>query len=145
YQEMLDAVSTNAMLATQLDTRLKSVGLTRDDLLKQWQDRSIADTVVRRELNVNITDSDVLAFYTNNPARFEMPEQVRAAHILLLTKDENGQELPEPKKAERLKLIQDLLKKARSGDNFSNLVAQYSEDPGSKTRGGEYTFPRGQM
>ncbi|HEX4341852.1 MAG TPA: peptidylprolyl isomerase [Verrucomicrobiae bacterium] len=146
YQEMLDAVSTNSVLAAQLDTRLKSVGLTRDELFKQWKERAIADAVVRRELKINITDDDAMAYYTNNPAKFEAPETVHAAHILLMTKDtESGQDLPEAKKAEKLKQIQDLLKRARSGENFSNLVAQYSEDPGSKTHGGEYTFPRGQM
>lgn len=146
FQEMLDAVSTNAALATALDTRLKSVGLTRDELRQQWVDRAVADAVVRRELNVHITDEDAKNYYSNNPAKFEQPEQVHAAHILLMTRDSvTGQELSEAKKAEKLKQIQDILKRARAGESFSNLVAEYSEDPGSKDKGGEYTFPRGQM
>ena len=146
FNEMMQVVSTNAMAAAQLDTRLKSVGLTRDQLLKQWVDRAIADAVVRRELNINITDADAQAYYTNNPAKFEEPETAHAAHILLMTKDpDTQQDLPEAKKAEKLKLIQEILKRARAGENFSNLVAMYSEDPGSKANGGEYTFPRGQM
>jgi len=37
------------------------------------------------------------------------------------------------------------LKRAKSGEDFAKLARQYSEDPGSKDNGGEYTFPRGQM
>jgi foldase protein PrsA len=43
------------------------------------------------------------------------------------------------------KQIEDLLKQIRAGGDFAALVKQYSEDPGSKETGGEYTFPRGQM
>ena len=31
------------------------------------------------------------------------------------------------------------------GEDFSALVKQYSDDPASKDKGGEYTFPRGKM
>src|SRR5208282_6229583 len=33
--------------------------------------------------------------------------------------------------------MDDLLKRARGGENFTNLVAQYSEDPALKDNGGE--------
>ena len=146
FQDMLDAISKNPALAVNLESRLKSVGLTREQLHKQWNDRAIGDAVVRRELKINITDDEVKSFYTNNPAQFEMPEMVHAAHILLMTIDpDTGKELPELQKAERLKTMEELLKRARAGENFSNIVHQYSEDPGSKNNGGEYTFPRGKM
>src|SRR5262249_41898933 len=32
-----------------------------------------------------------------------------------------------------------------AGTNFADLAKKYSEDPGSKDTGGEYTFPRGKM
>ena len=44
------------------------------------------------------------------------------------------------------KLIDDLLKRARAGEDFAALARQYSEDPGSKDNGGEMQdFPRGSM
>ena len=36
-------------------------------------------------------------------------------------------------------------KRAKDGEDFAKLAKEFSEDPGSKDKGGEYKFPRGQM
>lgn len=42
--------------------------------------------------------------------------------------------------AEAKKKAEDLLKRAKRGENFSNLASQYSEDDGSKIKGGDLDF-----
>ena len=130
----------------KVDNQLKLMGMTREEFTAKLVQQSTAEAVVKRELKVNVTDDDVKKYYEDNPSRFEQPEQVHAAHILLATKDmKTNTELTEDKKAAKLKLAQDLVKRARAGEDFGKLAKEYSEDPGSKDKGGEYTFPRGQM
>ena len=63
-----------------------------------------AETVLKRELKVNITDADAKKYYDENPAKFEQPEKVRASHILLMTTDpKTNTELTEDQKAAKHK------------------------------------------
>jgi peptidyl-prolyl cis-trans isomerase C len=99
------------------------------------------DKLIESEMtNKDVKDEEVKKFYDDNPQYFERPEQARVAHVLILTQGKNEEELAAAKTK-----IEDILKKAKAGEDFAALGKQYSEDPGSKDQGGEYTFPRGQM
>jgi len=129
-----------------LDRQLKLMGATEQQVLEKWTESAIAETVLKRELKVNISDADAKKYYDDNPAKFEEPEMVRASHILLMTTDpKTNLELTEEQKAAKRKEMEGLLKRARAGEDFAKLAQEYSEDPGSKDKGGEYKFPRGQM
>jgi peptidyl-prolyl cis-trans isomerase C len=129
-----------------LNRQLKLMGTTREEVLAEWTDSATAESVLKRELKVNITDEDAKKFYDDNPARFEQPEMVRASHILLMTTDpKTNTELTDAQKAAKRKEMEGILKRARAGEDFAALAKEYSEDPGSKDKGGEYKFPRGQM
>ena len=64
----------------------------------------------------------------------------RAKHVLRLTEG-----LDESQKADALKLSEEILKRAESGEDFDALVAEYSEDPGSKSELDGYVFTTGKM
>jgi peptidyl-prolyl cis-trans isomerase C len=129
-----------------LNRQLKSVGMTEEELRAKMAEEATAQAVLERELKVAVTDDEVKKFYDENPARFEEPEMVRASHILLGTLDSaTRQPLADDKKAAKRKQAEDLLKRARAGEDFAKLAQEFSEDPGSKDKGGEYTFPRGVM
>jgi len=93
------------------------------------------------EQSVNPTDADLQRMYTQNQAAFRTPEQVKVRHILLMTQGKPPADDPKIKAQ-----AEDLLKQVRGGANFADLAKKYSEDPGSKDKGGEYTVQRnGQM
>jgi len=145
-EKRLEEAKTRLGSEEDLNKQLKLMGATRDEVLAQWTDTAIAEAVLKRELKVHVTEADAKQFYEDNPARFEEPEMVRAAHILLVTNDpKTGTDLTDEQKAAKRKQMEDILKRARAGEDFAKLAEEYSEDPGSKDKGGEYKFPRGQM
>jgi parvulin-like peptidyl-prolyl isomerase len=116
-------------------------GMTMDDLKGQIRMSVQRDKLIEAEMtDKEIKDEDVKKFYDDNPQYFERPEQAHAAHILIMTQGKSDEE-----KAAAKTKIEDILKKAKAGADFSALAKEFSEDPGSKDQGGEYTFPRGQM
>jgi parvulin-like peptidyl-prolyl isomerase len=121
-----------------LDKQLILRGQTRSQWEKQNIDQATIPVVLERELNVSVTDAEAKDYYTNHPADFEQPEQVRLCDILLLTIDPNTRTpLTTDQQQAKRKKIDDLLKRARGGENFTNLAAQYSEDIASKDSNGE--------
>ena len=62
-------------------------------------------------------------------------------HILLLTQNKTAAE-----KVEIRKKMEDILARAKKGEDFAALAKQFTEDPGSKENGGLYEdFGRGKM
>jgi peptidyl-prolyl cis-trans isomerase C len=126
--------------------QLKAVGMTMEDLRAKAAQEAIAKQALKTALNVSVSDAEISSFYTGHPSDFEQPEKVHVRHLLLTTVDQATQApLPADQVAAKRKQIDDLLRRARAGEDFATLARQYSEDPGSKDNGGEYTFPRGQM
>ena len=141
-----DNVKTRAGSDEALNRQLKSVGMTQEQLRAKMLEEATAEAVLERELKINVSDEEVKKFYEENPARFEQPEMVRVNHILLMTRNStNNTELTETQKTAKHKEMEGILKRARDGEDFTKLAREYSEDAASKEKGGEYTFPRGQM
>ena len=128
--------------------QLGAMNFTPAQFDAQVLERAVCEEVVDRELKskVNVSDEQIKKFYDENGQQFERPETVRAAHILLSTRDPStNQELNEEKKKEKRQQMDKILERARKGEDFAGLAREFTEDPGSKNKGGEYTFPRGQM
>jgi DNA uptake protein ComE-like DNA-binding protein len=101
-----------------------------------------------------ISGKEVEQYYNEHIADFE---EVRVRHVLISTQPPNadasdgkvgGKNKPEPKQltaAQARRKAQAILVRARRGENFARLARLYSDDPGSKDKGGEYNFLRGVM
>ena len=128
--------------------QLLASGLTLEKFEKQVMEQAICEEVINREVRsgIKVADADVQKFFNDNKAKMDAPEMVRAAHILVGTTDAlTGESLAEEKKKAKLKLAESLRDRARKGEDFAKLAKEFSDDPGSKDKGGEYTFPKGQM
>ncbi|MFO1476032.1 MAG: peptidylprolyl isomerase [Verrucomicrobiota bacterium] len=131
----------------KLAQELRVMGITRQQWEQQSLEQATIPIVLERELKINITDEMVKKFYDDNPSKFEQPEMVRVAHILLVTSDPATRaDLTDAQKAAKMKQLQDLLKRARAGEDFAALAKQYSEDPEARQTGGELKpFGRGML
>ncbi|MGD0816097.1 MAG: peptidylprolyl isomerase [Verrucomicrobiota bacterium] len=137
------------------EEKVKASGMTLEQVRARAYEEQLARRVLERETTNGITISDDAAkkFYDENPSNFEVPEQVRVSHILISTLEPADplnqgvppRPLPPEKKREKEKLAREIKARADKGEDFAKLVKQYSDDPGSKDKGGEYTFPRNQM
>lgn len=82
--------------------------------------------------SVQIPDAQLLAEYQKNIAQYEVPERVHAEHILLMTVGKTDAEV-----AEIQKQAEDILKQLKKGAKFEDLAKKYSQDPGTKDKGGD--------
>jgi len=119
---------------------LKSGGISIDHVKKSVQETLVINKYLEgvAEAGTKVSEADILKAYQEETAG-DKTASVR--HILLLTQGKSDQE-----KAEARKKIEDILVKAKAGEDFAALAKQFSEDPGSKDNGGLYeNIVRGQM
>ena len=87
---------------------------------------------------VKVPEADIEAFYKQNLTQYQTPARVRASHVLL--------KLDGKDEAAVKTRIDDVLKRAKAGEDFAALAKQYSEDDSTKNKGGDLDFfERGTM
>jgi peptidyl-prolyl cis-trans isomerase D len=79
-----------------------------------------------------ISDDELKAQYQQNIQQYQVPNRVHVQHILLMTVGKTDAEVEEIRQK-----AEDVLKQARKGANFEDLAKKYSEDPGTKDKGGD--------
>ena len=88
--------------------------------------------------SVTVTPKEIEAYYQDHKDEFTEPPRVHARHILISTSERSPEEA--------YKRAQEVLKKLHEGADFAQLAAEYSDDPGSRTQGGDLGwFTRGRM
>ncbi|MDI3507969.1 MAG: foldase protein PrsA [Clostridiales bacterium] len=128
------------------------------DMLKQQQmtetefEQLLQEDAVQQKLfegltaDVTVTDDEVKKYYDENKdTEFTVPEMVTVSHILISIPEDKYSADEATKKAEYDKIkpeAEQVLAKAKAGDDFAELVKQYSDDAGTKDQGGTLTFSR---
>lgn len=121
---------------------------------EQFLDKLKGEGIEVARVRTNLKDELIIRRYLENKlANFSQvsEEEIQEAyqadktasvrHILLLTQGKS-----ETEKVAIHKKMEDILARARNGEDFAALAKTYSEDPGSKENGGLYQdFERGKM
>ena len=80
-----------------------------------------------------VSDAEVQAYYDAHKQVYTTPDMVKARHILISSPKDADSKTDAAAKAK----AQDVLKQLKAGGNFAELAKKYSDDPGSKDKGGE--------
>lgn len=146
-KKAIQDVRTRAGTDSGFKRLLQRAGLDEPTFARLKQEEQIVLVVLDRlvKSQIQISDEAVAKYYNEEPGKFERPEMVKVAHVLLTTRDPvTGKDVPdEIKKAKRAK-IEELLKRLQKGDDFAKIAKENSEDLGSRANGGEITLARGQ-
>jgi peptidyl-prolyl cis-trans isomerase D len=87
-------------------------------------------------------EADARALYEERLETYDVPEQVRARHILLRLEPGAAAETVDTRRKE----AEAIRERLSAGEDFAKLASELSEDPGSKSSGGDLGFfKRGQM
>ena len=91
--------------------------------------------------DISITEEDKRREYEKNKDKLNIPEQVKASHILIRVE----QGASEEKKKNAMEKIQSLREKLINGEDFAELAKENSEDPSSANGGDLGYFARNNM
>lgn len=125
------------------ESALKQRGLTIDEVKHDLKKELGIQRLVERDFipQVTVTEEGKKTFYDENQESMQQPMEFKAAHILISV-DESA--TPE-KKAELKKKAESIRNMLEMGQDFAELAAKNSGDPGSKNNGGELGWmPEGQ-
>ncbi|MBR4491019.1 peptidylprolyl isomerase [bacterium] len=92
---------------------------------------------VQIEENLKVTEDEMKKYYEEKKDTFNTPARVKASHILIKTTDSRDKEAAR-KLAE--KVAAEAEKSAKDTGSFAKLAEKYSDDDGSKKRGGDVGY-----
>ncbi len=141
----------NEYLKLYTDDYLKEESITKDDLKNIINMSFLAEAVKKQQTKDFKINQDKLEEYLMKDAAYALAKEldakkalqkVKVQHILLSTQDETGQDKSEDEKQAAMKKAEELKKKVEDGENITQLVEKYSEDPSKVQNKGIYTFNR---
>ena len=115
----------------KFNEELKAQGLTEDQAREIIRANLIQEAVYNKvTTDVKVSDPEIRSYYDKNKAQYATPETRLVRHVLVKKKELADQ------------LYQQL--KAKGAD-WNAIAKRYSQDPGSKNKGGRYTATKGQL
>jgi peptidyl-prolyl cis-trans isomerase D len=98
---------------------------------KRVVEYGLVDLIKLRQ-NIQVSEDDLKQKYQQNIQEYQVPNRVHAQHILFMTVGKTDAEVDEIKKK-----AEETLKQAKKGAKFDELAKKFSEDPGTKDKGGD--------
>ncbi len=119
-----------------------SVRVTEDEVLREYLKNNQKVTVKYVFVDPNrflgetpeITDEMIERYYKEHKEEYREPEKRRIDYVIFPTRPTASDS------AAQRQLAQSLLERAREGEDFAALAQDYSQDPGTRDKGGDLGF-----
>ncbi len=138
----LDGIAGQFDTPEKFQQQLDTVGLSQNQLRGEIEQNLKIGKLLESKISTSeTTPEEVSAFYKKNPDSFNVPEQVRASHILFKLEADS----PDAIKTQKRLDLAGLQGQINQGADFADLAGRHSECP-SKEKGGDLGFfARGSM
>lgn len=128
----------------EFNQHLKDLGITLDDFKKQIRENLTDKKLLNREIEskINITDAEISDYYMSHKADFDLIEPHFHIAWIFVTgasaqQTSNLQDNKAVGDADARKKIETLHNRLDSGQDFSSVAMQFSEDPNTSSSGGD--------
>ena len=128
----------------EFNRHLKDLGITLDDFKKQIRENLTDNKLLNREIEskINITDAEIGDYYMSHKADFDLIEPHYHIAWIFVTgasaqQTSNLQDNKAQGDADARKKIETLHNRLDSGQDFSAVAMQFSEDPNTSSSGGD--------
>jgi foldase protein PrsA len=160
-EQNLKSFAPQGATKSETDEYFKEIlGVNLGEAVGIYKQILLANKLTTNEMeNIKVSETDIEEYYKGHPDVFtntiyrnKAEEAVWARHILITTPEEVSEEATDEEKQEYEKALEEarkkaeeVLAKAKNGEDFAGLAKQFSEDPGSASYGGDYVFGRNKM
>jgi parvulin-like peptidyl-prolyl isomerase len=133
-----ERIKANFGTEEELKKQLDAAGQTVDKVKVGLRERMRQERWINEQIKGKdaVSDADIEDFYKKNPEQFQVPEQVRASHILVKVEQDAKPEVV----AEKEKAAQAIAARVKKGEAFDKLAKEISEDPSAKENSGDLDF-----
>jgi peptidyl-prolyl cis-trans isomerase D len=103
----------------------------------QAERRKLQYVVVNpKRLPVAVSDAEIAAYYQEHASEFDEPKRLRVAHVLVRVPPVGGSDAENAARAK----VEDVIKRAKGGEDFAKLAREISEDKATAPQGGDLGF-----
>jgi peptidyl-prolyl cis-trans isomerase C len=117
----------------------------RPEIKKQldfFKDNFLANEFLKTEVadKMTVSEDDMKSYYDTHQDEFKTPEMVRTRHILIKIDTSASEEDKKKAKEKAKEKAEDILGRIHAGEDFAKLASDLSDDPVSKSKGGDLGF-----
>ena len=111
---------------------LKGQGLSEEQASDIIRANLVQEAIYNKvTAGIKVSDDEVKKYYDKNKCQYGTPETRQVRHVLV--------------KANQKALADRLYNELKAGGDWKKIAKQYSQDPGSKNKGGVYLATKGQL